>query len=335
MLFKLDLEDKCTTKPLKFQVNSKLFCFLFLSNLNWLVDWNNLFSINQFITFILELLILQKKIMRKADQINLDKSIKVNPVTKSKSNSSVNKKPPGNETGKPIRLNKFIAHSGICSRREADKLIASGQVKVNGVVIKEMGQKVGAGDHVEFEGNILQQEKKYYLLLNKPKGFITTTDDPYERKTVMSLIKNACNGRVYPVGRLDMATTGLLFFTNDGELAKKLIHPKHSIKKIYHVVLNNKLTKNDLNKISEGLELEDGFIMVDSIAYVKGVDNKKEVGIELHSGRNRIIRRIFESLGYKVVRLDRVSFAGMTKKDIPRGKWRHLSPKEISYLKML
>jgi len=273
--------------------------------------------------------------MRKPDQIDFDKSVKTNPAQEGNSDSGLNKKVSSNETDKPIRLNKFIAHSGICSRREADKLIASGQVKVNGDIVKEMGQKVGAADIVEFDGNTLQQEKKHYLLLNKPKGFITTTDDPFERKTVMSLVKNACNGRVYPVGRLDMATTGLLFFTNDGELAKKLIHPKHSIKKIYHVVLNNKLTRNDLAKISEGLELEDGIIKVDNIAYVKGVDNKKEVGIELHSGRNRIIRRIFESLGYKVVRLDRVSFAGLTKKDIPRGKWRHLSPKEISYLKML
>ncbi len=236
---------------------------------------------------------------------------------------------------KLTRLNKFIANAGVCSRREADKLIASGLVKINGVVIREMGHKVSEEDKVEFDGNILQLEKKYYLLLNKPKGFITTTDDPYERKTVMSLIKNACNGRVYPVGRLDMPTTGLLLFTNDGELAKKLIHPKHSIKKIYHVVLNKKLTKADLVKISEGIQLEDGIIKVDDIAYVSGVDNKKEVGVELHSGRNRIIRRLFESLEYKVTRLDRVAFAGLTKKDIPRGKWRHLTPKEVSYLKML
>ncbi len=233
------------------------------------------------------------------------------------------------------RLNKFIANAGVCSRREADKLIASGMIKVNGVTVSEMGQKVGAGDKVEFDGNILQQERKHYLLLNKPKGFITTTDDPYERKTVMSLIKNACTARLYPVGRLDMATTGLLLFTNDGELAKKLIHPKHSVKKIYHVVLDKKLTKNDMVKISEGIELEDGPIKVDDIAYVSGAENKKEVGVQLHSGRNRIIRRLFEVLGYRVVRLDRVSFAGLTKKDIPRGKWRHLTQKEISYLKML
>ena len=239
------------------------------------------------------------------------------------------------DINKLTRLNKFIANAGVCSRREADKLIASGMIKVNGAIITEMGHKVGAEEKVEYEGKVLQQEKKYYLLLNKPKGFITTTDDPYERKTVMSLIRNACNARLYPVGRLDMATTGLLLFTNDGEIAKKLIHPKHSVKKIYHVVLDKKLTKNDLLEISEGLELEDGIIKVDDIAYVSGVENKKEVGIELHSGRNRIIRRIFESLGYRVVRLDRVSFANLTKKDLPRGKWRHLTPKEISYLKML
>ena len=275
--------------------------------------------------FRTKLLILQKKIMK-----NIPKNDKTDYSDKGKAENHQNQ-----DANNLTRLNKFIANAGVCSRREADKLIASGMVKVNGEVVSEMGHKVGAADKVEFDGNILQQEKKYYLLLNKPKGFITTTDDPYERKTVMSLIKNACNARLYPVGRLDMATTGLLLFTNDGELAKKLIHPKHSVKKIYHVVLDKKLIKNDMVKISEGIELEDGLIKVDDIAYVSGVENKKEVGVQLHSGRNRIIRRLFESLGYKVVRLDRVSFAGLTKKDIPRGKWRHLTPKEISYLKML
>ncbi len=273
----------------------------------------------------MKLLNLQKKIMKKLHTPN-----KAN----SESSKSI-KKSQNPDDNKLTRLNKFIANAGVCSRREADKLIDSGMVKVNGNVVSEMGFKVSADDTVEFDGNVLQQEKKYYLLLNKPKGFITTTDDPYERKTVMSLIKNACKGRVYPVGRLDMPTTGLLLFTNDGELAKKLIHPKHSIKKIYHVVLNKKLTKSDMVKISEGIQLEDGIIKVDDIAFVSGVENKKEVGIELHSGRNRIIRRLFESLEYKVVRLDRVSFAGLTKKDIPRGKWRHLTSKEISYLKMI
>lgn len=258
-----------------------------------------------------------------------------NPDKANQEGSEIIKKSQNQDNNKLTRLNKFIANAGVCSRREADKLIASGMVKVNGDVISEMGFKVGVEDNVEFGGNILQQEKKYYILLNKPKGFITTTDDPYERKTVMSLIKNACKGRVYPVGRLDMPTTGLLLFTNDGEMAKKLIHPKHSIKKIYHVILNKKLTKADMVKISDGIQLEDGIIKVDDIAFVSGVENKKEVGIELHSGRNRIIRRLFESLEYKVVKLDRVSFAGLTKKDIPRGKWRHLTAKEISYLKML
>ncbi|NOX45532.1 MAG: rRNA pseudouridine synthase [Chlorobi bacterium] len=275
--------------------------------------------------FRMKLLFSQKKIMK-----NIRKNDKANHTEKRKAENNQNQ-----VANSLTRLNKFIANAGVCSRREADKLIASGMVKVNGVTVSEMGQKVGAGDKVEFDGKILQQERKYYLLLNKPKGFITTTDDPYERKTVMSLIKNACNARLYPVGRLDMATTGLLLFTNDGELAKKLIHPKHSVKKIYHVVLDKKLTKNDMLKISEGFDLEDGPIKVDDIAYVSGAENKKEVGVQLHSGRNRIIRRLFEELGYRVVRLDRVSFAGLTKKDIPRGKWRHLTQKEISYLKML
>jgi 23S rRNA pseudouridine2605 synthase len=263
----------------------------------------------------------------------MKKNLKPNNTKPTANNKPKKKQNPDNN--KLIRLNKFIANAGVCSRREADKLIASGLIKINDSVVSEMGYKVNPGDKVEFDGKILQQEKRHYLLLNKPKGFITTTDDPYERKTVMSLIKNACPGRVYPVGRLDMPTTGLLLFTNDGELAKKLIHPKHTIKKIYHVVLNKKLTKSDLLKIAEGIQLEDGIIKVDKIAYVDGMENKKEVGIELHSGRNRIIRRLFEELEYKVIKLDRVSFAGLTKKDIPRGKWRHLTPKEISYLKML
>jgi len=172
-------------------------------------------------------------------------------------------------------------------------------------------------------------------MLNKPKGFITTMDDPFERKTVISLVKNACDERIYPVGRLDRNTTGLLLFTNDGDIAQRLAHPRHGIKKIYHVVLNKALTKNDLIKIGEGFELDDGFIKVDNISYASGVQDKKEIGIELHSGRNRIVRRIFEELGYNVTKLDRVSFAGLTKKDIPRGKWRHLEEKEVNFLKMI
>ncbi|OQX80797.1 MAG: hypothetical protein B6D61_01520 [Bacteroidetes bacterium 4484_249] len=233
-----------------------------------------------------------------------------------------------------IRLNKFIANAGICSRREADKLIVSGVIKVNGKIVIELGTKISENDKVQYENETLRVENKYYVLLNKPKGYITTTDDPFDRKTVMSLTKNACKERIYPVGRLDRNTTGLLLLTNDGDLAKKLTHPKYGIKKIYHVTLDKNLKRDDLNKILQGIKLEDGIIKVDNIAIVQGNENKKEVGIELHSGKNRVIRRIFESLDYKVVKLDRVSFAGITKKDIPRGKWRFLTDKEVGFLKM-
>lgn len=234
-----------------------------------------------------------------------------------------------------IRLNKYIANAGICSRREADKLIESGVIKVNGKTITSLGTKISPDDVVKFDNRTLNAEKKYYVLLNKPKGYITTTDDPYDRKTVMNLVRDACRERIYPVGRLDKDTTGLLLLTNDGELAKKLTHPRYKIRKIYHVVLDKALTKTDMNKILGGLTLEDGLIKVDKIAYVSESSSKKELGIELHSGKNRIIRRIFESLDYKVTRLDRVTFAGLTKKDVPRGKWRHLTEKEVNYLRML
>lgn len=233
-----------------------------------------------------------------------------------------------------VRLNKFIANAGICSRREADKLIESGIITVNGKIIKELGTKISPTDKVVYDNQVLKSEKKYYVLLNKPKGYITTTDDPYERKTVMFLVKNACNERIYPVGRLDRNTTGLLLLTNDGDLAKKLTHPKYQIKKLYHVVLDKNLTTADFKQIAEGIKLEDGFVKVDTIAYAEGAENKKEIGIEIHSGKNRIIRRIFESLEYKVVRLDRVAFADLTKKDVPRGKWRFLTDKEVNFLKM-
>jgi len=233
-----------------------------------------------------------------------------------------------------IRLNKFIANAGICSRRDADQLIESGVIRINGKTVTELGTKVAPGDKVQYGNQTLRREKKYYVLLNKPKGFITTTDDPGNRKTVMELVKNACKERIYPVGRLDKNTTGLLLFTNDGDIAKRLTHPKHRIKKVYHVVLDKRITKNDVIKIIEGFVLDDGFVKADAISFVKDSDNKKEIGIELHSGRNRIVRRIFESLGYRVEKLDRVAFAGLTKKDIPRGKWRYLSDKEISFLKM-
>ena len=231
-----------------------------------------------------------------------------------------------------IRLNKYLANAGICSRREADTFIAAGNVTVNGKVITEMGHKVGSGDEVRFDGRLLNPEKKEYLLLNKPKNFITTTRDEKGRRTVMELISSATKARLVPVGRLDRNTTGLLLFTNDGDLSKKLTHPKHNVRKIYHVVLDKNLKLSDLNKIKKGIELEDGPIQADEVSFV-GNKPKNEVGIELHSGRNRIVRRIFEHLGYQVVRLDRVVFGGLTKKDLPRGHWRHLTNQEVINLK--
>ncbi|MEI6898910.1 MAG: pseudouridine synthase [Bacteroidota bacterium] len=234
-----------------------------------------------------------------------------------------------------IRLNKYIADAGICSRREADKLIESGEVTVNGKVVTVLGTKVMPSDIVQYADAKLSREKLKYVLLNKPKGFITTTDDPEERKTVMNLIANACKERIYPVGRLDRNTTGLLLFTNDGELAKKLMHPKHGVRKVYHAVLDKPLTKKEILQIREGIELEDGLTQVDAIEYSGDGKDKKQIGIEIHSGKNRIVRRIFEQLGYEVTRLDRVTFAGMTKKNLPRGEWRFLDEKEVSFLKML
>jgi 23S rRNA pseudouridine2605 synthase len=231
-----------------------------------------------------------------------------------------------------IRLNRYIANSGMCSRREADTLIAKGLVTVNGTVLTEMGHKVQITDIVTVEGRVITPEKKVYILLNKPKGYVTTSDDPEGRDTVMDLIKGACTERVYPVGRLDKNTTGVLLLTNDGELTKKLTHPKYQQRKIYHVWLDKNLTKDDMMKIAEGIELEDGFIAADALSYVG--PNKDEIGIEIHSGRNRIIRRLFEHLGYDVVKLDRTFFAGLTKKNLQRGWWRHLDSKEVFRLKM-
>lgn len=258
------------------------------------------------------------------------------------SHHSINKKsktkqkvsPPPEKDDQLIRLNKFIANAGVCSRREADKLIESGIIKVNDKIVKELGTKISPADKVQYDDRVLKSEKKYYVLLNKPKGYITTTTDPFDRKTVMFLVQNACKERIYPVGRLDRNTTGLLLFTNDGEIAKKLTHPKHEVNKIYHIVLDKNLKTADFSQIAKGIQLEDGLIKVDKIAYVEGAENKKEIGIEIHSGKNRIIRRIFESLDYKVVKLDRVSFAGLTKKDIPRGKWRFLTENEVNFLIM-
>jgi 23S rRNA pseudouridine2605 synthase len=236
-------------------------------------------------------------------------------------------------TGDPdlIRLNKFLANSGVGSRREADELIRMGLVTVNGVTITEMGHKVKITDEVRYEGKKLKAEKPVYILLNKPKGFITTTDDPQERNTVMNIVAGACKERIYPVGRLDRNTTGLLLLTNDGDLADKLTHPSYNVKKIYKVELDKPITKNDFQKIQEGVHLEEGRAIVDDLAIVS--DDKKTIGIELHIGWNRIVRRIFESLGYEVVRLDRVVYAGLDKKDLGRGQWRFLKPEEVVMLK--
>lgn len=232
-----------------------------------------------------------------------------------------------------VRLNKYLSNAGVCSRREADVLIKTGVVTVNDVIVTEMGYKVQPGDMVKYGGDSINAEKKRYVLLNKPKGFITTMDDPLGRKTVISLVRKACKERVYPVGRLDKDTTGLLLFTNDGDMAKKLTHPKHKASKMYHVELDKKVVKEDLLKLLTGIELEDGSTRFDKAEYVKDGDSK-QVGVELHSGKNRIVRRSFEALGYKVVKLDRVMFAGLTKKDLPRGTYRHLTEKEVAFLKM-
>lgn len=251
----------------------------------------------------------------------------------SKPGYTVKKSAPKQEPAEGMRLNRFIANAGICSRRDADKYILAGLVTINGKNISELGVRVKPGDEVKFDGRKISAEKKVYLLLNKPKDFVTTTDDPHTEKTVMDLVKNACEERIYPVGRLDRNTTGLLLFTNDGDLSKKLTHPSHNKKKIYQVSLDKPVTQKDLQQIAEGVELEDGPIAADAVSYIKDQD-KSEVGIEIHSGKNRIVRRIFEHFGYRVKKLDRVYFAGLTKKNLPRGKWRFLSEKEIKFLKM-
>ncbi len=237
------------------------------------------------------------------------------------------------DPNEPIRLNKFLSNAGVCSRREADEFIANGAVKVNDVVITELGTKITRQDRVEFNGRIVQIESKVYIVLNKPKNCVTTSDDPQERLTVMDLVKNACQERIYPVGRLDRNTTGVLLLTNDGDLASKLTHPSFKKKKIYHVWLDKNVSIEDMEKIANGLELEDGEIHADAISYASEED-KKQVGIEIHSGRNRIVRRIFESLGYHVTKLDRVYFAGLTKKNLGRGKWRYLNEREVNALRM-
>lgn len=235
----------------------------------------------------------------------------------------------------PVRLNKYIAAAGICSRRDADKLIEAGEITVNGQVVTTLGARVNPGDVVMYKGQVLQGEPKYYVLLNKPKGYVTTMEDPEERQTVMELVKNACKERIFPVGRLDRNTTGLLLLTNDGELAKKLTHPTHRIRKVYEVQLDRPLLKVDMMRIAAGLELEDGIAEVDVISYVGNGEDKTKIGIELHSGKNRIVRRIFEKLHYQVKKLDRVAFGSLTKKNLPRGRWRYLTAQEVNFLKML
>ncbi len=262
-----------------------------------------------------------------------DKSSKFEKPKKSFSKKSAKaepaKRPSKNDL---VRLNKYIANSGVCSRREADKLIEQGLITVNGEVITELGTKIKFGDKVQYEGKYLRGEQHVYLLMNKPKDFITTSKDPQGRKTVMDLVGSKCKERVYPVGRLDRNTTGLLMLTNDGDLASKLTHPKNEIGKLYQVETDIPVKPEDLDALMTGITLEDGDAKADNAAYAGG---KNIIGVELHSGKNRIVRRMFAELGYEVKKLDRVMFAGLTKKDIPRGKWRFLTDKEIAYLKML
>lgn len=236
------------------------------------------------------------------------------------------------DMNEPIRLNKYLANAGLCSRREADEYITQGLVKVNGEVAQELGTKINRTDVVEYDGKVVVPERKCYVLLNKPKDCVTTSDDPNGRTTVLDLVKGACQERIYPVGRLDRNTTGVLLLTNDGDLASKLTHPKFVKKKIYHVWTDKDITEEDMQSIADGIELEDGEIHADAISYVSDTD-RNQAGIEIHSGRNRIVRRIFESLGYRVTKLDRVYFAGLTKKNLPRGRWRYLTQEEVNFLR--
>ncbi len=267
---------------------------------------------------------VRKVIARRKDGDNAPKS-----VYSKKKQIEYRKKNEGEET--ELRLNCYIAKGGVCSRRDADVLIAAGRVKVNGEVVQQVGVKVKRTDKVEVDDQVITPERKVYLVLNKPKDYVTTVEDPLERKTVMSLIEGACKERVYPIGRLDRQTTGVLLFTNDGDLAKKLTHPKYNQKKIYHVFLDKVVQTGDLEAIRKGIELEDGFIQADDVRVAE--DDRTQVGIEIHSGRNRIVRRIFEHLGYQILRLDRVFFAGITKKNLPRGHWRFLTEEEVNILK--
>ena len=261
------------------------------------------------------------------------RTVDYNPNAKYSMKKQIEYKETHIDPNEPIRLNKFLANAGVCSRREADSFIEAGVVRVNGQVVTELGTKVKRSDAVMFHDQPVNIEKKVYILLNKPKDYVTTSDDPQNRKTVMDLVKGACRERIYPVGRLDRNTTGVLLLTNDGELASKLTHPQYMKKKIYHVYLNKNVTAADMRMIADGIQLEDGEIHADAIEYASETD-RKQVGIEIHSGRNRIVRRIFESLGYKVIKLDRVFFAGLTKKNVRRGDWRYLTEQEVNMLRM-
>jgi 23S rRNA pseudouridine2605 synthase len=238
----------------------------------------------------------------------------------------------GKKEPEQIRLNRFIANSGVCSRREADEIIRQGFITVNGKKVTDLGTKVTYNDDVKYKGKSLSAEKKVYILMNKPKGYVTTVEDPHAEFTVLDLIGDACKERVYPVGRLDKATTGVLLLTNDGDLTGKLTHPKYKRRKIYHVFLDKKVSPDDLYRLSEGIEIDEELVVADAVSYADA-DDRTQIGIELHSGQNRVVRRMFELLGYKVKKLDRVYFAGLTKKNLQRGKWRFLNQKEISMLK--
>ncbi|TCO06791.1 pseudouridine synthase [Natronoflexus pectinivorans] len=273
----------------------------------------------------------QKRTFNKQNQ---DKNRTVKPFSKRNQLPKRVQKPKYEEpeTSDLIRLNRYISNSGVCSRRDADELISKGLITVNGKVVKELGLKVSKDDVVKYDGKKLNPEHRVYILINKPKDMVTTSSDPEGRRTVLDLVQEACDERVYPVGRLDKNTTGVLLLTNDGDLSKKLTHPSSEIKKIYHIFTDKPVSKAHIDAIAKGIELEDGIIKVDAVSYAHQED-KKQVGIEIHSGRNRIVRRIFEHLGYNVEKLDRVWFAGLTKKNLPRGKWRFLTPDEVKFLK--
>jgi len=236
-----------------------------------------------------------------------------------------------NQSKETIRLNRYISNSGICSRRDADRLILSGNISINGKIVKELGIQVFKRDDVRYKGKRLNPERKVYVLLNKPKNTVTTSSDPQGRLTVLNFVESACEERIYPVGRLDRQTTGVLLLTNDGDLSKKLTHPSSNTKKIYHIFTEKPVSQEHLLQISKGVKLDDGIIKVDEISYVD--NDPKQIGIEIHSGKNRVVRRIFEHFGYTIEKLDRVYFAGLTKKNLPRGKWRHLTDKEVKFLK--